>query len=123
MLLLFLITTNTDTNRFEGDIATTVRKSLLGHHDQTVTTGNFHMNNGQTLDVALCDHRCELVNIRRRIIKLRAGNRQGLTLEKVFLEVSIGKRCTVGSKNNISTLEERSCRGHQMQLNRPLRQT
>src|SRR5210317_108366 len=117
---LFLVAADADTNRIKRNVATALFNRLPGHEDQTVAAGHFHVNNGQALDVALRDHGNQLVDIRLRVIELRARNGQSLALEQVFLEISIGKRCAVGSKDHIGVLKEGRGRRQQVELDRPL---
>ena len=106
------VAANADANCLEWDVTTAIGNRLLGHEDQTVAAGHFHVDHGQAPDVALRDHRGQFFDVRLRLVKFRAGNCQGLSLEQLLLEVGVGKRCAIGSKEHVGILEKGRSRRH-----------
>ncbi len=108
-------------DRLDGHPSLGLARRCPCEREKSATAGNLHDQNGQRIDPRLVDHPEEFLQIGLlSLVELGAGDRQGLPLQKIAVEVarSIGR--TVRRQQEIGPPKVGSCRVQQVKLEGPL---
>ena len=72
---------------------------------QTAAAGNFHANHRQAPDIVVGKYRCKFLRVINRI-KFGASNNRDAVFHEVTVKTRPGECRTIGSEEQIRTIEE-----------------
>lgn len=79
---------------------------------QPLTTGNFHSKHRHALHSRHFKNIGEFLDVGLRIVEFRAPDHEHLALEKITMDIGVGKGSAVRRDQQIRTLKERRVRRH-----------
>jgi hypothetical protein len=95
-------------------------QSELNEMDQAKTARHLHMENRDGADVVLEKYLRQLPPIKIGIVKFRAANQQRPSSKKPLMKIRESERDTIGSDEQVGSIEIRCADRHETKLNRPV---
>jgi len=95
-----------DHNLFNGDISSSPVRGLGHDGKQEGAAGDFHAQDLDALDIVCPEDVREPLEVQLLVVELRAAQHQHAPLEKVAVEIGVGRGHAVGGHQQIAVLEE-----------------